>query len=324
MNSLACSECGARIAKEGERCPLCGWRKEISKLERTPNVLPPPEASLPVSCNVCGWENPPKARFCSQCGRRQQAKSSKQLSTSKTSAPLRQVAILMGAAVSLVIAIFMVSAVSKRTFPNIEESPEPAETEAVAVAPLTGALAEQIADLDARISTESGAERITLLREKTFLLMQADRTDLAAVEYQAIAEITGAAEDWRLAGDLFYDWMNSQEDPAIHAQIATSAIAAYEKVLELEPEDHGVRTDLATAYLSTGSPMLGVTEIKRVLEEDPTHVQANFNYGLMLWQIGRTEQASEQFVKVMDLTEAGSALHTRAGEALEMLSQGGF
>jgi len=230
----------------------------------------------------------------------------------------------MGAAVSLVVAIFMISAISKRTFTNIEESPEPAETEAVAVAPLTGALADQVADLDARISTEIGTGRVTLLREKTFLLMQSGRTDLAAVEYEAIAEATDSIEDWRLAGDLFYDWMNAQEDPVSRAQIAASAIKAYEKVLELEPGNHGVRTDLATAYLSTGRPMLGVTEIKRVLEEDPTHVQANFNYGLMLWQIGRTEQASEQFVKVMDLTEAGSALHTRAGEALEMLPQGGF
>ena len=97
-------------------------------------------------------------------------------------------------------------------------------------------------------------------------------------------------------------------------------MAAYEQVVALEPDNLGVRTDLATAYLNTGSPMKGVTEIKQVLEADSTHLDANFNYGLMLWRIGRNDQAATQFEKVMDLAGDPSEHYSRASEALRTMT----
>ncbi len=226
---------------------------------------------------------------------------------------------MVGVALALVVALYLVTSVSRQTHPGAAaelpaEAPLPS-------APVSSALAQQIAALDQEIASATGSARIARQREKAFLLMQSDRLDLAAVEYQRVAQSTGSAEDWRLAGDLFYDWMSSVDDAGDRAGIAVNAVAAYEQVLELEPDNLGVRTDLATAYLNTGSPMQGVTEIKRVLEADSTHLDANFNYGLMLWRIGRVEQAAAQFELVMDLAGEPSEHYTRASEALRTLQQ---
>ena len=331
---LTCAECGARIEERAVRCLLCGWPVAKGALEREKGVpqadrLPP----RPVFCNACGWKNPRGARYCSQCGDGLQTmvpapayrkavlppiqEEGGEPGKAKIPAPARQVGVVVAASVALVVTLFLVTAVSKRTHPTVAEEVLPAME--VAAVPLSGALAEQVAVLDGQMQQDTGFVRITRQREKAYLLMQSDRLDLAAVEYQALAEVTGAVEDWRIAGDLFYDWMTGEQDARRRTQIASNAVAAYEEVLEMAPDNLGVRTDLATAYLHTGTPMKGVVEIKRVLEADSTHLDANFNYGLMLWRIGRNDQAAAQFRKVMKLAGNPSEHYSRAREALHTL-----
>ncbi len=340
-SARTCEECGARIVHGAERCTLCGWRvgetdlhvEEALDVEEEPvsaaqvHSLP----NKPVFCNACGWKNPPEARYCSQCGAQLQmmapgpgvikaAPPPPPLETprAKSPAPAGMVSIVVGAAVALVVALFLVTSVSKKTHPeSVEVLPA---TTSLTSAPVSGALAEQIAVLDGQIRSDTGLARTTRQREKAYLLMQSDRPDLAAMEYQAVAQSTGVLEDWRIAGDLFYDWMTGEEDASRRVQIAVNAVAAYEQVLALDPDNLGVRTDLATAYLNTGSPMKGVTEIKRVLEADSLHLDANFNYGLMLWRIGRNDQAATQFEKVMDLAGDPSEHYSRASEALRTMT----
>ena len=193
----------------------------------------------------------------------------------------------------------------------LAEMPEPV------VAPPEGALASEIAEMDDRIAQAEGAEKLLRQREKLLRLLEAERTDLAAIEQQRVAEDTGQVQDWKLAGDLYYEAMRlSEQDPARLQQMAGLAVSAYERTLELDPDNLDVRTDMATAYLNTGNPMKGVDAIKRVLELDPNHLNANLNYGLMLYHINRVDQAAEQLEKVLELAGEDSEHYRRASAVL--------
>ncbi|WP_263786460.1 zinc ribbon domain-containing protein [Salinibacter grassmerensis] len=86
-----CPSCGARVPASSDRCDLCGTAVDESGTEADadaseaegaePDPGRPqeassgsdstdaePDASPSVFCNQCGWENPPGARYCSQCG----------------------------------------------------------------------------------------------------------------------------------------------------------------------------------------------------------------------------------------------------------------
>ncbi len=84
-----CPSCGARVPASSDRCDLCGTVVDdldpAGKAEDTEAESSEPETSRPeeapsgpqeadaqdepsVFCNQCGWENPPGARYCSQCG----------------------------------------------------------------------------------------------------------------------------------------------------------------------------------------------------------------------------------------------------------------
>ena len=230
---------------------------------------------------------------------------------------------VIGAGLILVVALFMITAVSKKVderTPAIEEAPRggPLPEEEV-----PQDLTEIVATLDAEIALLDGEERVEKRREKLFLFVREGRMDLAAGEQQAIAREAGTADEWKRTGDLYYDWMTDIPDPVRKAEVASQAVTAYEQALVLDRDNLDVRTDMATAYLHTGNPMKGVSEIKRVLEADPTHLNANFNYGLMLTMINRPDKAIEQFEKVMALSDTTSAHYERASSAIQSIRRGG-
>ncbi len=69
---------------------------------------------------------------------------------------------------------------------------------------------------------------------------------------------------------------------SMDAEQYAEAIQAYEKVLE-QVSVHNVRVDMGTCYRRMGDPEQAVAEYRKVLEEDPDHVQANMNLGVVLF-----------------------------------------
>ena len=320
-----CAECGARLIKDEERCGLCGWPVEETTHEEAQSVLRK-RVTEGTYCNTCGWKNPVGSKFCSQCGEKLQRLVAKP--REQPANPIKrpanvergvgqQVFVLMGLGVLFVIILFVATTVSKRTY-----SPEPVLPTATSAdddsqrTPLTGELADRIAELDAAITNDTSAVAILLMREKMYALAEGGRLDMAADVQSAIAEETGLAEDWKTAGDLYYEWMTNETQTTERGSAAVSAVNAYQATLALDPDNLDVRTDMATAYLNTGSPMLGVTEIKKVLEVDPDHLNANFNYGLMLARINRTEEAISQLERVRALAPDSTSVHHQRASAL--------
>ncbi|ARA92493.1 hypothetical protein AWN76_004455 [Rhodothermaceae bacterium RA] len=332
---------------------------EASGADRTPSE--PPAESPPgpaaaaegpasgVYCNQCGWKNPPGARFCSQCGARLQEvpaaaprpavpvlpgtrpaappepPAAPDVEREEASPVRRQIALLVGISAVLVVALFLVTSVSKElqappagsaAAPSMATTPEDPHEDV----PLPASVAEQVARLEAAIDAADGAERLARQRELVNLYIGVGRYGSAAQIQEAIATAANTAEDWRRAGDLFYDWMDTLQDQTPEKRAAADrAIQAYQRALELDPDNLDVRTDMATAYLQSSSPMLGVQEIKAVLDEDPNHLQARFNYGIMLSMINRPEQAIEQFEAVQRIAGPESPFYRQAEEAIAAL-----
>lgn len=314
-----CDECGARLSADAKRCTLCGVPVSLDMAIEEPVQEEDPDSGQvslpPANSSSSSLEQPPVAESRSQRGHPPRRLQTAARDVAARQAVSRQVAIMMGAALSLVVALFLITAVSKSRTPAATEPPT--EIPQPVVAPPEGALAGEVAEMDDRIAQAEGAEKLLRQREKLLRLLDAERTDLAAIEQQRVAESTEEARDWKLAGDLYYEAMRLAEpDPMQLQQMAGLAVAAYERTLELDPDNLDVRTDMATAYLNTGNPMKGVDAIKRVLELDPGHLNANLNYGLMLYHINRVDQAVEQLEIVLELADEDSEHYRRASVVL--------
>ena len=178
-------------------------------------------------------------------------------------------------------------------------------------------MSQTVEKLRSEIDELSGADRLVKQRELVRLLMSARILDLAAIEQQQIADEVRTAVAWRLAGDLYFGWSRSLVSQGLpDPTIAKSGVNAYLEVLNLEPNNLDVRTDLASVYLDANDPMNAVKEIKQVLLQNPEHVQARFNYGVMLLQIGNRAKAIRQFEIVMENSDVGSTEYVQADEAI--------
>jgi tetratricopeptide (TPR) repeat protein len=230
--------------------------------------------------------------------------------------------ILVGASVLVVLALFMVfnlnkgdTSVAPTTATSIQAPSEP---------PLEGEFAQRESALQSELAGLTGEARIDKQRELLTLYFTSGRFDLAGAQAEVIGEATGAESAWIDAGNFYYDWMESSpaENKAYYSRKATSA---YQRALEINPDNLDTRTDMAVAYLyDPDNSMLAIQETQKVLEADSNHVQANFNRGIMLWQINRVDEAVAQFRKVLRLVDDPTEpIYQRASEALSSLQQGG-
>jgi len=191
------------------------------------------------------------------------------------------------------------------------------------ISPSVSARADSI---EGQLSNVEGDVKRTLQEQLVNLYVGASAFGRAARLQEEMAETSQDPEDWRRTGDLFYNWMekvgaeSNGKNPAI-APIGRRAIAAYEEVLNENPGDHDVRTDMATVLLRSNDPMRGVEELNRVLDEDSTFVPARFNKGIALLWIGRYQQAIDQFEAVQALTGEESAQHQQAAEAIKLVRE---
>ncbi len=100
-----------------------------------------------------------------------------------------------------------------------------------------------------------------------------------------LQEVVGKSPDnlgaWIRLGNLLMDSGRFRE-----------AIAAYEKALELRPEDANVRVDMGTCYRNAGESERAAEEYRKALSFDPSNLQAHRNLGVVLaYDLGRTKEA---------------------------------
>lgn len=313
-----------------------------------------------IFCNECGWKNPATAKFCSRCGDpldatlhavrqrsalvpepqriqgppRHSGPKRPVLPTSAiaqsqvastTSGVGRQVGILVGAGVLLILALFMITVVSQGNSDkqSVQRGTPSATTPDSPPPPLSGELEKQAADMVSEIVGLTGQAKIDKQRELVRLYAGAQRFDMAGDVQEQIATISNTEQDWILAGNLNYDWMDVQTGKT-RSTYAQRAIAGYEKALAINPDNLDVKTDMAIAYMyDPQNPMKASQITREVLTEDPNHVQANFNLGIMLLQISRTDQAIEQFEKVKKLIgNADDPVYKRAENAIASIKKG--
>jgi tetratricopeptide (TPR) repeat protein len=114
-------------------------------------------------------------------------------------------------------------------------------------------------------------------------------------------------ESLRALASFYYDQYTalSQSDPATALEASQEAIRYSERYLAIMPNDNDARTDAAVLYFYSGQTDKAIQYVSQVLKNDKSHVKANFNLGIFLWQSSRRDYtgAAAQLEKVIQLTQ---------------------
>lgn len=130
-------------------------------------------------------------------------------------------------------------------------------------------------------------------------------------------------------GDTYFDWafqIRTELGPSNPGQdlpMWNSAIAYYERALDLEGEDPNVRTDLAIAYFYSGQGLRAIDTIEGVIDDDPEFAPAYFNAGIFYRAFDRPDDAIAAFERHIELAPDAQTATTARTWLDELIAQGG-
>ena len=113
----------------------------------------------------------------------------------------------------------------------------------------------------------------------------------------------------------FYKEFNVAADLSEKHEFA-SAVPAWRKAVELNPEDARAHNNLGAALVETGKPEEALTEYRKSLELNDQSSQAHNNLGSILAQQGKLDGALQQFERAVELNPDNGRAQSNLGGAL--------
>ncbi|MDH4089481.1 MAG: tetratricopeptide repeat protein [Cyclobacteriaceae bacterium] len=174
-----------------------------------------------------------------------------------------------------------------------------------------------IRDLRLQIRESTANEKNAIFADSLSDLYQiAGKSDSSAWFAEEAAKFFNNVGSWIKAGDQFYQAYTLALDQPKQNYFAEKTREYYEKVLDEDPDNLDVKTKMAMTYLSSQSPMLGITMLREVLGTDPNNELALFNLGMLSIQSGQYDKAVERLEALVKINPAHVQGHLLLGIAL--------
>lgn len=130
--------------------------------------------------------------------------------------------------------------------------------------------------------------------------------DSLAVLFKELNRLDSAAkyvelstENEELIGNAYYEAFSFAADVDKANQLAEKTRVHLKKVVEADPGNNSAKIKLAMTYVSSESPMKGITMLLEVIKEEPDNEEALFNLGILSIQSGQYSKAIERFEKLL-------------------------
>lgn len=155
--------------------------------------------------------------------------------------------------------------------------------------------AEKVADTDTKLSLYDSLINISIRAKQPNLVAKYSKKKAMAVPTES---------NWMLAGDNYFKAFRLSKNQS--KAMLEGAIAAFEKVQEINPDNLDAKTATGVAYVEGAAlmgemPMKGIGILQEVLNIDPKNVNALTNLGYFAIQSGQYDKAIERFEKVLQI-----------------------
>jgi outer membrane protein len=154
------------------------------------------------------------------------------------------------------------------------------------------------------LSAQNNNEKIRYADSLSSVYRRNNRFDSAAYFKELIAELSPQEVNFESAGDMFSKAASFSIDENKVKVFSEKARSYYEKVLTNQPENLDAKSKLAMTYVSTETPMKGITMLREVVEKDPNNEMANFNLGILSIQSKQYDKAAQRFEKLVEINPA--------------------
>lgn len=128
---------------------------------------------------------------------------------------------------------------------------------------------------------------------------------ISSYYYEEIAVAQPSEQNWINAAYRYFDAFKTTSDSAKRVFFVNKAIDCYKKVIVINPDNYDAKTDLGVCYAEgSSSPMQGIMLLREVVQQNPKHLMAQYNLGVLSVKSGQLDKAVERFKKVLEIEPA--------------------
>lgn len=183
---------------------------------------------------------------------------------------------------------------------------EPASVDSILNAGRAALHDHAITDIDGLLkqseSEGNTSKKADIYKQVAEIWLEHKQPAQAAYYYTEAAKLDNSEKSLNFAARLNSDLLRSAESASVRAWAAQQAIASYEQLLKLNPDNDTVKMGLAAVYIDgTPQPMQGIQLLLGITREEPDHIPANLMLGQLSIRSGQMDKAQERFEKVLSI-----------------------
>jgi tetratricopeptide (TPR) repeat protein len=226
---------------------------------------------------------------------------------------LKQRVILAVAAVVLIVVLYSLPRIvidndpgaqldgQEKAAVSTEEKSNPDEAGDVHAFEISASDQEKLSGLREKFIGSDEDEKLLFADSMANIYLEYNKYDSAARYLDYIAGNDPSIENYQRAADAYYESFSFAMDREKAAIQGEKARQHYQRILDEQPDRLDIRNKIAMTYISSASPMQGITMLRQILEEDPDNETAIYNLGTLAIQSGQFDRARDYFEQLVEL-----------------------
>ena len=145
---------------------------------------------------------------------------------------------------------------------------------------------------------------------------------------EEVAEQIQTDNAWSIAGTTYFSGLKSTHTTESHKAAwdycGEHARAAFENAISLAPEnlDHQINLSLLMVENpGEGGPMQGILKLRKIAEDHPEHIGAQYQLGMLSMRTNQWEKAKKRFETIITLDEQDKRAFCQLAMVYEKLNQ---
>ncbi|MEA5427236.1 tetratricopeptide repeat protein [Arcicella lustrica] len=147
------------------------------------------------------------------------------------------------------------------------------------------------------------------------------RFDSAAYYAEEVAKIEPSETNLMKAGNLYYEAFTYSLQAEKTTVLGEKAREIFTKVLAKNPENLLAKTNMAMTYVSTSTPMQGITMLREVIAKEPDYEPALFSLGILSIRSNQFGKAVDRFKQILKNNPSNSKAALNLGYCLAELDR---
>lgn len=212
----------------------------------------------------------------------------------------KRLLLLTASAVAIWVIFQLPKAVVENESEIVSDEPDSVVSHIDSHAQTPEAVKNKIRNLRAELTNGSRNQKNAIFADSLASLYSiANQFDSAGWFAEEASKFFNNTESLVKAGDYYYQAYTLALDQSKQTILAAKTQEIYGRVLREEPGNLDVKTKMAMTYLTSKSPMQGITMLREVLAKDPTNQLALFNMGMLSIQSGQYARAIERLEELV-------------------------